>query len=567
MCWRTSRTALYAEGNETSQLEYTLWAQVMPDEWLPEPFEPDPDDEADPDRRLFRDVYFSGVVAVTAPLDRDGFAERAAGLTPDALLDLVRNPAAADIKSTWHNDPGLMWDRLAEYAKEQDQLAPLLRIRANDLGGDNSSWRAIEAMAEIAGDSPQRWSEVLDWADAVVSEASDDGYWSLGLLLTKAAASVPLTLSERVRSLAFEVLTRTQRVAADESELVEQSMLGGFLNHPAGKATRPLFDLLHRELIAREAAGDAALGLPVWFEESVLDPLSRDPMSLGLDVWIGLGRSYALLSYRSWDSVAFVAQHLESEAYYNHISSIAFWSGYLWAPSVSSDALTRLREAYRRFAHASQSDGVLAEDLRSSFFQHVVIGSLREIPGFTELLDDTLDNSFSAAARGAVASALGRGVSEAAEDPASPFHSLATDLFHRYWTNHVDRIGGQDGAELAKYLGWLDALELPPSDVASLIETSLAQASGAAGAREVFEYLNRYVEDEPADVLRLLNLCVEWWLTHGGFWLDRDEVSAMLDRLAPRLSDEAALREVLDGLAEIGALSADAARRYLDEMG
>ena len=553
---------LYGVTSQARRPDYALWARVMPDNWLPELSEPDPEDTDDPDRRLFRDLYIS-VVAVTAPLDQDGFAERAAGLTPEALLDLVRDPAAAGVRSTWHKDPKLMWDRLAEYAKEQDQLASLLRIRASDLGGDNSSWRAIEAMAEVAGDSPERWSRVLDWADGVVSETSDDAYWSLGLLLVKAGATVPLALSERVRGLALQVIARTRRVATDESGLVDQSMLGGFLNHPAGKATQPLFELLRRELVEYETANGVRVGLPAWFREIVLGSLSRDPMSLGIDAWIGLGRSFALLSERSWDSVAFVAQHLESESSYNHTSAIAFWSGYLWAPSVTSDALSRLRAAYRKYAHALQEDGVLAADLRSSFSQHIVIGALREISGFRDMLDDTLDDSFGAAARGAIASALGRGVAEASESPGSPFHSLATDLFRRYWTEHVNRIGGQDGAELARYLGWLDELELPPSEVASLIEASLAQAASGAGAREVFDYLKRYVEADPAGVLGLLNLCVEWWRVHGGFWLDREDVSAVLDRLAPRLSGDVAFREVVDGFAELGALPTETARRYL----
>ena len=157
------------------------------------------------------------------------------------------------------------------------------------------------------------------------------------------------------------------------------------------------------------------------------------------------------MSDRSHESVAFVAEHLESESSYKEITSIAFWSGYLWAPSVSSDALAYLLEAYRKFAHALQDDGVLPADLQSSFFQHIVIGALREIPGFSDVLDETLDDkSFTAATRGAIASALGRGVSEASMDPGSAFQPLATELFQRYWTKHVNQIGGRDGAELAE---------------------------------------------------------------------------------------------------------------------
>ena len=68
-------------------------------------------------------------------------------------------------------------------------------------------------------------------------------------------------------------------------------------------------------------------------------------------------------------------------------------------------------------------------------------------------------------------------------------------------------------------------------------------------------------------MLGLLNLCVESWRLHGDFWLDRENVSAVLDRLAPRFSDEAMFVEVLNGFAEHGAISAAGARRYLEGGG
>ena len=267
---------LYADPSEARQRDYEWWARVIPGDWLPVPSEPDLDREDDPDRRLFRDFFVSDAVWGTAPLDEEGFTERAAELTPDELLHLVRDPAAAGVTLTWDNDASLMWDRLAEYAKKRDLLAPLLHIRASDLGGDNGSWRAIEAMAAVAGDSADRWSNVLNWADSMVPEASDNIYWSLGLLLVEAGSTVPLALGDHLRRLALQVIARTRRVTADESEFVERSMLGGFLNHPAGKATQPLFELLRREVIEHQEVGSSSTELPAWFEETVArSPIAR----------------------------------------------------------------------------------------------------------------------------------------------------------------------------------------------------------------------------------------------------------------------------------------------------
>ena len=201
------------------------------------------------------------------------------------------------------------------------------------------------------------------------------------------------------------------------------------------------------------------------------------------------------------------------------------------SPRRRSGPVTCGRPAFRRtlsasswgpigkFSHALQEDGILAADLRSSFFQHIVIGALREIPGFSDAVYETLDaNSFSAASRASIASALGRGLDEASEDPGSPFQSLATGLFREYWTRHVNQVGGNDGAALATYVEWLDKLQLPPMEIASLIEASLVQAPSWWQVREVLNYLQRYLDADPAGALRLLHHCVEWWRLNGNVW-------------------------------------------------
>ena len=552
--------SLYADTTEAGRGEYATWAGVLRADWLPEPYEAASGEDEDPERRLFRDYFVSGEGWITVPLDLDAFTERATSMAPDAILSLVRDPAAAGIEMPWPTRADAMWDRLAEYAKAQDQLAPLLSIRSSDLDGSHSAWRAVEAMAEVAGDSEDRWTEVLGWAEGILPEAAGDTYWSLGLLLVQAGSRVPLALSARIRSLAMRVIASTRRVITDESDLVEESMLGGYLNHPSGKASQHLFELLWREVHDDENGA----GLPTWFGETVLEPLSRDPASLGIDVWIGLGRAYAWVSNRDRESVGFVVAHLESESSYKDINSTAFWSGYLWAPSVSSDSLSHLLGAYRKFAHALQEDGILAADLWSSFFQHIVIGALREIPGFSDAVYETLDdNSFNAATRGAIASALGRGIDEASEDPGSPFQSLATRSFHEYWTKHVKQVGGRDGAALATYIDWLDKLQLPPMEIASLIEVSLGHASSGWQVQEVLNYLQRYLDADPAGALRLLHLCVEWWRLNGNVWVDKDDASSVLGRLAATHAGDSLFSEVLDGFAELRLISAPDAERYL----
>ena len=118
--------SLYADTTVAGGYEYATWAAVLRDAWLPEPYEGASGEDDDPDRRLFRNYSVSGVGWITAPLDLDAFTERATSMAPEEILNLVRDPAAAGIEMPWPTRADAMWDRLAEYAKAQDQLALLL---------------------------------------------------------------------------------------------------------------------------------------------------------------------------------------------------------------------------------------------------------------------------------------------------------------------------------------------------------------------------------------------------------------------------------------------------------
>ena len=557
--------ALHAGDSEGERYEYRLWARVMPEDWLPEPPPEDEDEDIyDSDSRLFRDFYSSGAFSPTAPVDSIDFADLARGLTSSQLLGLIRDPAAAGVRVTWRHDTEEMWSLLAEYAKDKGALAPLLEISLDDLS-KRGTWHAIDAIPEVAGDDLECWRDVLDWADRMVLEAAADQLCLLGRLLESSAKSIPLELSEGVVDLATPVIKKAKRASAVESEIVEGSLLGGYFTHPAGRAVQALLELLRRQIAESEAVASAAcpVGIPQWFIETVLTPMEREPLALGIDAWIGVGRFYWLLSSQAPDSVAFVAQDLESESQELSTAATAFWAGYLWSPGVSSDALGYLREAYKRAASIMQQDGVLERDLRHRFFEHLVIGTLREVQGYEDLLLTTLGADFTAETRGLIAVALGNGAREASSKPGTPFHVRATEWFQRYWAAHVARIGGQDGTELAKYLDWLRYLNLPPSEIAEPVEASLAQADSSFQVEQVIEYLGRYIEEEPIAVLGLLDRCVDWYRLHGDFWLDSEKVRAFLDRIAPLTVGEGAFLEVVGGFAELGGISTDDVRTYL----
>ncbi len=93
-----------------------------------------------------------------------------------------------------------MWTLLADYAKEQRLLDPLIAMTSEDLGR-SGSWRAIEAMPEIAADDPERWRDVLGWAASRLAERAATDPWSVALLIEKSSGVVPLPVSEPAREI------------------------------------------------------------------------------------------------------------------------------------------------------------------------------------------------------------------------------------------------------------------------------------------------------------------------------------------------------------------------------
>ncbi len=557
--------SLAGKATPEARVEYARWSRVLPAALLPRPAPEADEDDRDPEDHLFPD-YISKVFHPGAPLDSQTFASRAEGLGPDALLDLVRNPGAAGVKVTWRHDPEEMWSLLADYAKEQDDLNLLLALTADDLK-ENASWRAVEAMPELAGSDVAAWESVLDWALRMVSTAPIDSFWSLGRLLEESAKSAPLELSASIAELALAITEKTKRTTFDDEALAEDSLRGGFSNSAAGRAAQALFVLVRREIVEAEAATENLEAIPQWFKDSVLGPLAADPSRLGIDAWLALGLSYSVLSAREPAAVGFVSSHLTQQPVDLPVSALAFWTGYLWAPGVYSKSLEQLQEAYRASAQALQSDA-LGEDFRDQFFQHLVIGALRQVPGYDDIVLETLGPDFTPETRGAIALSLGRGVEEAAGEGETSFRTTANDWFLRYWTQHVDRLGGQDGDQLAQYLPWLRYSDLLPSRVAHLAAVSVDQAEDGFPVDKTVEYLDAHVETEPAVALDLLGTCVDWYRRKGYCWLDGQELRDLLDRLAPLTLHDVALKDVLEenvleGFAELGVLPVEEVQRYL----
>ena len=558
---KTFVESLLENETATDRYEYNLWATILPTNLLPEPLD-DLEDEDEPERRLFRGLYFSQSYRPTAPLDSVSFAAIAATLSNSELLALVRDPGSAGLVVDWRHDSEAMWGLLAEYAKEQETLGPLLQISWEDLGR-NGARSAVETMQIVAKDDVRGWEAVFDWADHTMDEGESSVLWSIGQLVESSSKAAPIELSERIRTLSMRIVEAATSSTALESEVGDYSILSRYLNYPSGKAVQAICELLRREIVEPEGIETTNVHVPDWFTLNILEPMAEDPMALGIDAWTGVGRFYALLLVKDPSSVAFLASHVKSEASGLSETTAAFWSGYLWAPFVSSDALRQLQEAYRSNAPILQHEVTIEEDLKARFFEHLVIGALRDIPRYDDLLMSTLSAEFTPETRGSIAFALGYAVEGLAEEPDTEFNVKANGWLVRYWNAQVDRLGGQDGPQLAKYLRWLRYLSRPPSEISEALKVSLTQVENNFDVEEVFRYLHSYFEEEPTIVLELVARCVEWYRLHGEFWLDNEQVKALLYGTTSLTLEQTVLREVVVGFAELGAISAHDVRQLL----
>ena len=226
--------SLHVSPSDGERILYQRWAAILPADLLPAPQPTGDDYDDDSESRLFGDFYSSRTFSATPPLDGPSFAARAAGLSPSELLALVRDPVAAGVSVTWRHSTEDMWSLLADYAKEQGALNYLLEISPDDL---SRLWigRAIGAMPEVAGNDPERWQEVLDWADRMTSVAPPGEFWSLGQLAKTSGRAAPLELSESVRALALQVIVKTKRTPAVSWDEIEGSLEDGFFNQPRGE--------------------------------------------------------------------------------------------------------------------------------------------------------------------------------------------------------------------------------------------------------------------------------------------------------------------------------------------
>ena len=539
---------------------YELWAAILPSDLLPTPLDME---VADDESRLFRDFYIGPFHRVSAPIDYSDFSSRVETLNSEEIIDLVRDPYSSGIRMSIEHSPTQMWGLLAEYAKENEDLDLLLNVGPEDLLRD-STWSVIEAIPAVAGNSLESWSAVLEWARTMCSNLDSVQLGPIGEIVARCGKESPLELSEQVRELAISIIGATKRMYLAESDLYPDYLLSGFINYPSGKATHALFELFNREIAEQDAQGRGEVESPSWLSDYVLEPIARDPMAMGIDAWIAIGRYYALLLARNPEASAFVAPVISSDSARFQLPTVSFWSGYLWAPVVWSDALRELREAYYTTAARMQVERAIEQDLKDRFYQHIVIGAQRGIYGYDRILLSTLGDEFTSETRGSIAIALGFALQEAAEDSRSEGMSTPNYWLVSYWSEQVFRLGGQDGIQLAKYLRWLRYVESPPSEITAPIETSLAQARDSFDVDEVFAYIERYANQEPDTVLTLLDRCVEWYRLHGDFWLDGDRVRSLLYQINETSVDQTTLREVVNGFTELGAISIDELRSLLN---
>lgn len=495
-------------------------------------------------------MYSTGVFHPTAPIDQVGFDQRAALLDPQSVLGLVRDPSASGVEVLFEHDAEQMWDLLVDYVARSDRRDILLLATAEDLER-RGGWKVVSAALQGV-ESLDEWRVVLDWL-ASLAVAGGTASWAVAdAIRDHVVGQIPLMLVDHVLSIIEGIVDRestdlSSDLQAEDDFARHRDLMFRELNRAAGKASWALLGLTDRVRLL-----DQQRAMPPWLIQLV--ERSAEGGWGGIELRIAIGSLFPVLRAVDPDAAGRTRPSLLPPA--DDLSSsnarVAFWTGYLYRGEVSSDDLNYLLEEYLLELDSSSLDQ-LQEELQARLMDHVVVGYLRGLDGFTTAIASILTNSDGASRRQRVARALGRFIRE--DENIAP--ALA------YWRQHLDLWEATEDFNV--YLAWGFRMDAANSaDILPLMLRSIRPIPPEHEVYGVLEYLESVVTESPHDVLTVLRRVLEDWDQAEALRWFAHEVSGIALRLAStEVRSTPEYHELVNGLLSSGRISLDDARRVL----
>ena len=495
------------------------------------------------DRRFFL-FYSSGVYRPTAPLTQTDFDARADTLDDQGVLGLVRQPEQYGIEMTYRHDSEQMWDLLIAYVARSGRNAIPFLATATDIEG-RGGWKVARAALRSI-ETEADWRQALRWLDDLALSGGTAA-WAVGdALRDDIVERAPLALVDEIVGLARGLIEREHTSLSADSRAAlgeHDDLMFKQLNSAAGKAAVALLSLTDR---AR--THERRDGMPDWLM-TIAYQAASDEWG-GVEVRVALGSLFPVL--RAVDQAP--ADELKplllpTDTDLAAINArVAFWTGYLYRGTVSSDDLGYLLDEYTRELVSPSLDRLEGEPL-SRLVDHIIVGRLRGIAGFEAVVKDVLSTPGSFALRRRLAESFGRFLGE--QENVQP--ALA------YWGRHLELWG--ESEDLDAYFGWLHWLDEPQELqqvdlVLSLIARSIRPMPPEHRVMDLLEYLRRAVDEEPNMVLSVVAQILEQWAAESNFrWFTREAVAIVLALAKSEAGARDEYRVLVQGLLASGQMT------------
>lgn len=456
----------------------------------------------------------------------------------NTLVAVLRDPASRFSIQEEHS-PELIWETLASLIPEIPEqllgLAPLIDIRDFDEG---RAWYYLNAYAQAARDGRGfSWAPLLDLCERVLGQARhrerhpQHWAWAVARFLRDgvlAATRIPDSDLGRVAGVLEPIADAfTTTLDSEPRDDTRHDLLSNQLNDPGGIACDGILRVASRCLEASTS--------PISLDQSqqvteltnqvvrLVDRAVKDGWG-GIEMRVAIGWHLAIIERLrpGWvkENKGTLLPFDQSVRSIN--ARRGFWAGYLASNGVYSEFLQGLHDEYADAIRGLAGEGpasVEREELQRRLVEHVIIGYLRDVPGFgSGGLVDLLGGSAPDELLAYVAQYLARSLMTATEQGDTDWSARLWSAMDEYWRWRVDALRASlepdaKSREAGSFSSWLEVAPVSATVAEDRIAFAVEHAVSGYELEDVANFLMKHLDDGIGPVSRLALILVRKWAT------------------------------------------------------
>jgi hypothetical protein len=381
------------------------------------------------------------------------------------------------------------------------------------------------------------WAPLLDLGERIVTQAQQGEHhsqrwaWAVARFLRDgvlAATRIPDSdLGRVIRVLEPIVDAFAMALDADTHGETPRDLISSQLNDPGGIACDGMLRVAWRRL-------EASTSPIVPDQMQQLMELTTQVITLvdraahggwgGIEMRVAIGWHLVVIERLrpGWLNENKGALLLSDESVHSANSRRGFWAGYLAGDNVYTEFLQGLHDEYSRAIRGLAGEepaSVEREELQRRLVEHVIIGFLREVPGFgSGGLVDLLGRSAADELLAHVAQYLARSLTAATEQSDADWSAQIWSTMDEYWRWRVDALRARlepdsKSREAGSFSSWLNVA--PVSAIAGEDRIAFVVEHAVSGyeLEVVANFLMKQPDAEIGPVSRLALALVREWVT------------------------------------------------------